>query len=168
MTRKLGKREQERANRRARLLSPPPHRAADTREAEKRYRALTATPTDRGVVVRGWCGATVTVPRRGRVPKRCSATCRHRAWEQRRAAASGLVAIDVVERPVEVVRAVTKVQRVLVDVPRPASPRSTREWAEHLEDLAERLDQGRIYDRDVAALMPAMTALVAAFNRRHR
>ena len=56
-------------------------------------------------------------------------------------------------------------ERVLVDTPRPASPRSTGEGAAHLEDLAGQLERGRIYDRDVAALKPAMTVLVAAFNR---
>jgi len=165
---KLSTRQQERASLQARPLSVPPNRAADVREAAKRYKALTATPNDRGAVTCAWCGASVQVAERGRVPKWCSATCRHRAWEQRRAAESGLVAIEVVERPVEVVRTVTKVEQVLVDVPRPASPRSTGEWAAQLEDLADQLDRGRIYDRDVAALMPAMTALVAAFNRRHR
>ena len=165
---KLSARQQERASLQARLLSVPPNRAADAREAAKRHKALTTTPTDRGAVTCAWCGASVTVAKRGRVPKWCSATCRHRAWEQRRAAASGLVAIEVVERPVEVVRTVTKVERVVVDVPRTVSPTSTREWAAQLEDLADQLDRGRIYDRDVGALMPAMSALVAAFNRRHR
>ncbi len=49
------------------------------------------------VVVCGWCSAEVTVPTRGRVPKWCSGTCRHRAWEQARAAASGRAAVTVVE-----------------------------------------------------------------------
>lgn len=161
-------RQQERASLQARLLSVPPNRADDAREVEARYREFTAASVDRGVVTCAWCGESVKVAKRGRVPKWCSPTCRHRAWEQRQAAASGLVAIEVVERPVEVVRTFTKVERVLVEVPRPASPRSTREWSAQLEDLADQLDRGRIYDRDVAALMPAMTALVAAFNRRHR
>lgn len=37
----------------------------------------------------GWCGGPITPRGRGPVPKWCSATCRHRAWEQARAAASG-------------------------------------------------------------------------------
>jgi len=36
----------------------------------------------------GWCGTKVAIPPRGRVPKWCSSTCRHRAWEQNRAAAA--------------------------------------------------------------------------------
>ena len=33
-------------------------------------------------------------------------------------------------------------------------------------ELTDRLDRGRIYDRDVPALRPAVAALVDAFNRR--
>src|SRR5450756_3037692 len=29
----------------------------------------------------GWCGSSILVPARGRVPKWCSSSCRHRAWE---------------------------------------------------------------------------------------
>ena len=167
MARKRSRRDQARANRRARLQSPPPHRAADARAAGQRHDA-SGSSTVRVSVTCGWCGAGVTVAARGRVPKWCSATCRHRAWEQRRAAASGLVAVEVVDRPVEVVRTVTRVKRVLVEAPRPTSPRTNRDWAQQLADLADDLDRGRIYDREVEALMPAMTALVAAFNRRYR
>src|SRR5665647_1374429 len=40
----------------------------------------------------GWCGSPIVVPGQGRVPKWCSSSCRHRAWELTRAAASGLAA----------------------------------------------------------------------------
>ena len=58
----------------------------------------------RGRVVRpatvtcSWCSTDVMVPVKGRVPKWCGTSCRHRAWEQTRAAASGRSAVDVVER----------------------------------------------------------------------
>jgi hypothetical protein len=97
MTRKRSRRDQARANRRARLQSPPPGRAAEARAAGQRHDELSGSTTDRGSVTCGWCGAGVTVAARGSVPKWCSATCRHRAWEQRRAAASGLVAVEVVD-----------------------------------------------------------------------
>ena len=168
MARKRSRRDQARANRRARLQSPPPGRATEARAAGQRHDEPSGSSTDRGSVTCGWCGAGVTVAARGRVPKWCSATCRHRAWEQRRAAASGLVAVEVVDRPVEVVRTVTKVKRVLVEAPRPTTPGTNRDWAQQLANLADDLDRGRIYDREVEALMPAMTALVAAFNRRYR
>ena len=51
---------------------------------------------------------------------------------------------------------------------RPTTPRTNRDWAQQLANLADDLDRGRIYDREVEAMMPAMTALVAAFNRRYR
>jgi hypothetical protein len=168
MTRKRSRRDQATVNRRARLQSPPPGRAAEARAAGQRLDKPSGSTTDRGSVTCGWCGAGVTVAARGRVPKWCSATCRHRAWEQRRAAASGLVAVELVDRPVEVVRTVTKVKRLLVEAPRPTAPTATRDWAQQLANLADDLDRGRIYDREVEAMMPAMTALVAAFNRRYR
>lgn len=50
----------------------------------------------------GWCGGVVPPQSRGPIPKWCSATCRHRAWEQTRAAASGRSAVQIVEPWVEV------------------------------------------------------------------
>jgi hypothetical protein len=87
-------------------------------------------------VVCGWCRAEVAVPPRGRVPKWCSSSCRHRAWEQRRAADAGLAAVDVVDRVVEVVKVEKVVEERRVQVPVPRSPRSTREWV----DVLNRLD----------------------------
>jgi hypothetical protein len=48
----------------------------------------------------GWCSGPITPRTAGPIPKWCSATCRHRAWEQVRAAASGRSAVEVVERVV--------------------------------------------------------------------
>lgn len=115
-------------------------------------------------VVCGWCGGVVAVGTHGRVPTWCSDTCRHRAWEQRRAADSGLAAVRVVDRPVEVLRTVTKIEEVRVVV----SPSTVEEWLELLATLTERLDRGRIYDRDLGRLLPSMSALFAAFERRCR
>jgi hypothetical protein len=67
-----------------------------------------------------------------------------------------------------VVRTVTKVKRVLVEAPRPTTGATHRDWTQQRANLADDLDRGRIYDREVEAMMPAMTALVAAFNRRYR
>src|SRR3954470_2728423 len=102
------------------------------------------------VVNCGWCGTVVVVPLRGRVPKWCSPACRHRAWEQRRAAASGLAAIEVVEQVVE--------RPVRVEVlapapppppapPQPATlPKNAAEWGAHLKQLGLVLDSGLIYN----------------------
>jgi hypothetical protein len=136
----------------------------ERREAARLQRIADRVPKDRGVVPCGWCGTTIKVARVGRMPKWCSPACRHRAWEQRRAAESGLVAVEVVDRPVEVIREITKTETVPVVV----SPTSAQHWSVLLTTLAERLDQGRIYDRDVAELLPAMSALILAFNRRVR
>lgn len=108
------------------------------------------------------------MPGRGRIPKWCSDTCRHRAWEQRRAAASGLCAVDVVERVVEVVKTQRVVEQVHVEVPAETRPRASSDYAEILFELSLRLDTGRIYDRDLASLTSAMTTLIDAFNRRYR
>ena len=51
-------------------------------------------------------------------------------------------------------------------VPVVVSPTSAQHWSDLLTTLAERLDDGRIYDRDVSELLPAMSALILAFNRR--
>lgn len=117
-----------------------------------------------GDVVRlrcGWCGKRVEVRPRGRRPKWCSSSCRHRAWEQRRAAASGLAAVEIVERVVE-----TDVERVRVErVPR--APYG-REWVDTLTDLAKQLDTGRLYDRDLAEVALAAQPVFEAISRRLR
>ena len=136
----------------------------ERREAARLERIANRVPKDRGSVTCGWCGTSIKVARVGRMPKWCSPACRHRAWEQRRAADSGLVAVEVIDRPVEVIREVTKTETV----PDVASPTTAKHWSELLTTLADRLDQGRIYDRDVSELLPAMSALILAFNRRVR
>ncbi len=114
----------------------------------------------------GWCGQDVLVPARGRVPKWCSPACRHRAWEQRRAAANGFAAVEVKDRIVETVKTVTVVQHHTTEIPVPVLPGSVGEFVEVLADLTRRVDTGRIYDRDLPALTPAVAELVAALDRR--
>ena len=120
------------------------------------------------VVTCGWCGTEVPVPARGRVPKWCSSSCRHRAWDQRRAADSGRSAIEIRDRVVETTRTVTVVQHHRTEVPVPYRPQSAIEYAQVLTELTERLDTGRIYDRDLPLLTPAVTALLDAMRRRVR
>jgi hypothetical protein len=98
-----------------------------------------------------WCGGSITPGSRGPIPKWCSAACRHRAWEQTRAAASGRAAVQVVERQVEV--------RV------PAVP-TPRDWAKLFDELTRQLDDGRVYDRDLAELAEALGRVLDAYNRR--
>lgn len=101
-------------------------------------------------VVCGWCGRSVPVPSRGRVPKWCSATCRNHAWQANRATS---------DQPVRVVQ-----QRV--EVPVAATPRDVDGWAELLEQLTTRLAQGRIYKRDLPALVPPLNHLLEVMERR--
>ncbi len=103
---------------------------ARCRATERRVRRAAATAC-------AWCGGRVTPRSRGPIPKWCSATCRHRAWEQARAAASGRSAVEVVERRVEIPTAV---------------PLARRDWPRVLRELTTQLDDGRVYDRDLATL----------------
>ena len=109
----------------------------------------------------GWCGSPILLPARGRTPKWCSSSCRHRAWELTRAAASGRAAVQVVDRAVEVDRLVTVVQEVPVTtIPKGA------EWPAALSQLATALDTGRVYDRDLPALSQALADVADALERR--
>ena len=102
-------------------------------------------------MVCGWCGGPITPGSRGPIPKWCSATCRHRVWEQARAAASGLSAVEVVERRFEV-------QIPLVP--------TRRDWPRLLGDLAGQLNDGRVYDRDLPALARALQPVLENYRRR--
>jgi hypothetical protein len=104
-------------------------------------------------VLCAWCGAHITPGTRGPLPKWCSDACRHRAWEQTRAAACGRSAVEVVERRVE--------------VPVVLSP-TRREWPRVLHELTTQLDDGRLDDRDLASLSEAMASALAALERRSR
>jgi len=107
----------------------------------------------------GWCGTPILLPARGRVPKWCSSSCRHRAWELTRAAASGHAAVHVVDRVVEVDKPVPVVEQV------PVSPHGPA-WPSALSDLVIELDKGRIYDRDLPALADALGQVLNALDRR--
>ncbi len=60
------------------------------------------------------------------------------------------------------------VEEVRVEVQAEARPRAFTDYASILLELSQRLDTGRIYDRDLASMTAAMTTLVDAFNRRCR
>jgi len=99
----------------------------------------------------GWCGGPITPRSQVPIPKWCSATCRHRAWEQTRAASSGLSAVEVVERRVE--------------VPVPTTP-TRREWPRLLGELATQLNDGRVYDRDLPGLARQLGPVLEVYRRR--
>ena len=148
----------------------PEHRARRReRERQRRQQAQRTTPSARSepaaadvhgperrtaATACGWCSGPITPGSRGPIPKWCSATCRHRAWEQARAAASGLSAVELVERHVEV-------QVPLVP--------TRRDWARLLGELGElavQLNDGRVYDRDLPAMARALQPVLEAYRRR--
>ena len=74
--------------------------------------------------------------------------------------------VQIIDRPVEVVREVKVVQEVVREVQIKTRPRNSVEWAELLDDLAERLDDGRIYDRSLEDVAYHVDEVVRALNRR--
>jgi hypothetical protein len=105
----------------------------------------------------GWCGGPITPRSRGPIPKWCSATCRHRAWEQGRAAASGRAAIQIVERI------------VVTPAPQPVATRPRHaDWIDVLRELGRQLDSGLVYDRDLPGVGGALEEALTAFQRRVR
>lgn len=111
------------------------------------------------------------VPSRGRVPLWCGAACRHRAWEQTRAAASGLSAKEVVERVVERtvtlnVRAPTPRPDQPSKRPAPRAPSRADDWVHLLTELTKQLDSGRIYTRDLGSVISALDEVQQALSRR--
>lgn len=101
----------------------------------------------------GWCGGPITPMSRGPIPKWCSATCRHRAWEQTRATTSDRAPVQVVER--------------LVQVRVPLAP-TRRDWPQLLQELAGQLSDGRVYDRDLSGFARQLEKVLQAYRRRAR
>ena len=105
----------------------------------------------------GWCKGPITPRTSGPIPKWRSATCRKRAWEQTRAAASGRSTIQIVER-------------VVTPPPPPSSARPPKhgEWHDLLLELSRQLDRGALYDRDLPVVAGALREVFAFFERRTR
>src|SRR4051812_49729032 len=91
---------------------------------------------------------------RGPIPKWCSTTCRHRAWEQSRTAASGRSAVTIVERV------------VTVPAGPPASAPKPRHlaWVDLLRELATQIEEGLIYDRHLLAVAAALDDVLGALH----
>lgn len=94
-----------------------------------------------------WCGSPAAVKARGPIPKFCSANCRHRAWEQERAAKAGRAAAAAVDRTVT------------------TYPEDTRAWVAHLDRLAADLQRGRF---DLDLLLAPLNSVYAAIEYRQR
>src|SRR4051812_28503522 len=121
-------------------------------EAGLRGKARRAAATDCG-----WCGGPIIPRASGPIPKWCSATCRHPAWEQACAAASGRRAVEIVERVVTV-----------PSTPPPLAPQTPRQlaWVDLLRRLAVQVEQGAVYDRHLAAIASAVDDVMRAIHRR--
>lgn len=161
MARKAARKQPARMPRRARVRDESPTATVDVDERVRRDAPAEPELTEaarRRLAARtcGWCGSPIEIKPTGRIPTWCSPACRQRAWEQNRAAASGLAAVRVVERRVE------------VPVPtEPAAPaRRHLEWAVSLHQLAGQLYTGSVYDRDLPALAVALREVLDAFECR--
>src|SRR3954451_6598721 len=150
------RRAARRSRSRGRATKPqPPRQRSASPSAEP---DASSRPTESAAQVRrsaastcGWCGGPIPGKAPGRLPKWCSSSCRQRAWEQARAAASGLSAVRVIERRVE--------------IRSPAAP-TRRDWPALLQELGRQLDDGRIYDRHLPELATALNAVLEAYSRR--
>ena len=89
---------------------------------------------------------------RGPLPKWCSAACRHRAWEQDRAARSGRAAVEVLDRYVTAV------------------PDDGPGWIDQLSILTGQISAGPrpIADGDLDHLAAALELAQAAVATRSR
>ena len=72
------------------------------------------------------------------------------------------------DRVIETVKTVTVVEHRTAEVPVLPGPQSADDYAKVLTDLANRIDTGRIYDRDLPTLAPAVNAAAEALWRRHK
>jgi hypothetical protein len=136
---------------RAVLADPRPQPSGDPGTDPARAVDSVAQPRRSEASICGWCGRPIDVKATGRLPTWCSASCRQRAWEQARAASSGLSAAQLVERRVE--------------TPVPLPP-ARRDWPRILGELVTQLDTGRIYNRDLDELSVAVAAVDVAVTRR--
>lgn len=146
-------RERERRHRQQWERSPARQPPPDSATAENRSRSAARRAA---ATTCGWCHREITPRSRGPIPKWCSATCRHRAWEQARAAASGRSAVQIVERVVT----------VAAPPPPPASRPRQLAWVDLLRQLAAQVEQGTVYDRHLAAIAAALDDVLRAVHRR--
>jgi hypothetical protein len=105
-----------------------------------------------------WCKRTFPLLMTGRLPKYCGDTCRHKAWENRRALAEQKPVVEVMIQSVEVERR------------RPGPEVHVRRngpgWVAALVALTEDLDRGRVYDRDLSQLAQQLNQVVRSLERR--
>lgn len=99
------------------------------------------------------CGTPVRVKQRGPLPIWCSSTCRHRAWERRRAVAE-VAALESEERPMVALRET-------IEVPVPLTPERL-EWVGVIAELTRQIAN---HDLPNGCLNPVYEALTVAINQ---
>lgn len=141
-----------------------PVTAADTEEIRVRGSVRRTDP-----VQCMWCGEPIAVhPTTGRIPRYCGRSCRDMAYQQRRAVARG--AVPAGESAIRQ----TVVVEIRPDVrPKPGEirfrgPVLLGEFLSAVGGLAELVDSGRVYDRDMEGVSESVRGLVEAVNRRAR
>src|SRR4051794_11503759 len=128
----------------ARQQSPPDRAPVEDSSSGAARRAAATTC--------GWCHGGITPGSRGPIPKWSSATCRHPAWEQSRAAACGRSAVHVFERVV-----------IGPATPPKAVPQPRQlAWVELLRELATQVGRGAVYDRHLPAIAAAVDDVLRA------
>src|SRR3712207_8485647 len=105
-----------RARRRAREQQHRQHAPVERPRSDRAGAAADGPERRTAATICGWCGGPITPRSRGPIPKWCSATCRHRAWEQRRAETSGRTAVEVVERRAAIPRSPAPTRRATAGV----------------------------------------------------
>jgi len=150
-----GERERRRRRQQDRSAVDP---AVASGAQHHRGAALSGSARRAAATTCGWCNGPITPRASGPIPKWCSSTCRKRAWEQARAAASGRSAIRIVARA------------VIVPAQRPATGSLPRQygWVHALRELGVQLAPGVVYDRHLVAIATALDEVVRAVHRRAR
>lgn len=97
-----------------------------------------------------WCGAPTPVKSRGPLPRFCSANCRHRAWEQERAARDGRAAVATVDRFIA------------------TYPGDAEAWVKQLDWLAIDVRDGRLAGELLIGPLDAVSAAIAFRERDDR
>ncbi|TWP33187.1 hypothetical protein [Leekyejoonella antrihumi] len=104
------------------------------------------------------CGKTITSSGRGRPPTWCSQACRRAAYEERRAAASGAIAVRIVTKEAPP----TAPPKVSIDEHVAAVIASPTACARVLAEVATLKANGQIQDPRWARVKTAVDQLIAA------
>lgn len=106
----------------------------------------------------GWCGAAIVQPPTGRRLRYCDRSCRQRAYEARtadRRYQRDLGAGRIRQQPAE---------RVVERVVQPRHPSTVAAWVAALDELTERVGDGRVQPWDLSRIRQASSRLQTAVD----